>query len=140
MEGVIGIPINFHDEKNRHSYTTRSADESWKGAMRSLLDPMGRIIIQDRTPEDVNLHPCEKSEPSSVQFWYRGTEGSPRCPQNDSGRTDYARWDSTWDIRISCRDMIRLKQICEICAPTRIHFVTSIVYSLSAGRRRIQCL
>lgn len=41
MEGVIGIPINFHDEKNRHAYTTRSADESWKGAMRSLLDPMG---------------------------------------------------------------------------------------------------
>lgn len=35
------MPINFHDEKNRHSYATRSADESWKSTIRSLLDPRG---------------------------------------------------------------------------------------------------
>lgn len=35
------MPINFHDEKSRHSYATRSADETWTYAMRQLLDPKG---------------------------------------------------------------------------------------------------
>jgi len=38
------MPINFHDERNRQSYTTRSADESWKVAIRTLVDPHGLRI------------------------------------------------------------------------------------------------
>jgi len=42
--GVLRMPIDFHDEKNRQSYVSRSADESWKGTIRSLFDPMGLRI------------------------------------------------------------------------------------------------
>jgi len=35
------MPINFHDEKNRHSYATRPANESWNVAMRDVVEPHG---------------------------------------------------------------------------------------------------
>lgn len=35
------MPINFHDETNRHSYATRTADETWKAAMRELVELKG---------------------------------------------------------------------------------------------------
>ncbi len=35
------MPINFHDEANRNSYATRTADESWLNAMRSIANPQG---------------------------------------------------------------------------------------------------
>jgi ubiquinone/menaquinone biosynthesis C-methylase UbiE len=36
------MPIDFHSEKNRLSYTTRTADASWMGTMQSLLDVTGK--------------------------------------------------------------------------------------------------
>lgn len=41
MGGVSIMPINFHDEKNRNDYATRSADASWKRTMRTLVDSNG---------------------------------------------------------------------------------------------------
>lgn len=35
------MPVNFHDEKNRHSYATRYADETWKHAMYGVVDRSG---------------------------------------------------------------------------------------------------
>lgn len=44
MEGLSGMPINFHDEKNRHSYANRRADEGWKNAVFTFFDPQGSIV------------------------------------------------------------------------------------------------
>ncbi|MCL6600396.1 MAG: class I SAM-dependent methyltransferase [Alicyclobacillus macrosporangiidus] len=35
------MPIDFHDEKHRRSYATRTADDSWKHMMRQIIDPRG---------------------------------------------------------------------------------------------------
>jgi ubiquinone/menaquinone biosynthesis C-methylase UbiE len=39
--GVSSMPMNFHDEKNRNSYVSRQADETWLRKMRDLADPNG---------------------------------------------------------------------------------------------------
>jgi ubiquinone/menaquinone biosynthesis C-methylase UbiE len=41
VEGVIRLPINFHDEAIRNSYATREADISWMNAMQSTVSPQG---------------------------------------------------------------------------------------------------
>jgi ubiquinone/menaquinone biosynthesis C-methylase UbiE len=41
MKGAMGMPIDFHDEKNRLSYATRCADDGWKRAMLEFVDPRG---------------------------------------------------------------------------------------------------
>lgn len=38
------MPIDFHAPANRHSYATRDADPAWAAAMRSLVDPAGRLV------------------------------------------------------------------------------------------------
>lgn len=35
------MPIDFHDEAQRLTYAARQADDSWRDAMRSLVDPVG---------------------------------------------------------------------------------------------------
>lgn len=35
------MPINFHDERNRRSYATRTADRSWNTAMCELVEAQG---------------------------------------------------------------------------------------------------
>lgn len=35
------MPIDFHDERNRGSYASRQADETWRRTMRDLVDPSG---------------------------------------------------------------------------------------------------
>ena len=42
--GGISMPINFNDEQNKFTYTGRTADESWKDAIVSLIDPKGLRI------------------------------------------------------------------------------------------------
>src|SRR5690625_583331 len=32
------MPIDFHDERNKNSYSSRNADKSWKDAMKSLTE------------------------------------------------------------------------------------------------------
>ncbi|MFW8565435.1 class I SAM-dependent methyltransferase [Orrella sp. 11846] len=39
------MPINFHDESNRHMYTGRQADQSWFDAMRALVDARGKTVV-----------------------------------------------------------------------------------------------
>lgn len=38
------MPINFNDEQNKFTYTGRTADESWKNAIMSIIDPTGLRI------------------------------------------------------------------------------------------------
>lgn len=38
------MPINFNDEENKFTYTGRTADESWKNAIVSIIDPSGLRI------------------------------------------------------------------------------------------------
>lgn len=40
------MSINFHDEENRHSYTTRIADESWISLMKLVTD-MNNMQVAD---------------------------------------------------------------------------------------------
>lgn len=44
MVGVSSTPINFHDEKNRNSYASRHADESWQRTMQQLVNPKGMRV------------------------------------------------------------------------------------------------
>lgn len=44
LTGGVAVPINFNDEKNKLTYTGRSADESWKDVIVSLIDPNGLRI------------------------------------------------------------------------------------------------
>lgn len=37
--------IDFHAEENQSAYIGRTADESWRQAMRSILDPLGKRVI-----------------------------------------------------------------------------------------------
>ncbi|RNB75105.1 class I SAM-dependent methyltransferase [Brevibacillus panacihumi] len=37
--------INFHDEKNKTAYSGRSADETWLEAMRAIIDPAGKRVV-----------------------------------------------------------------------------------------------
>jgi ubiquinone/menaquinone biosynthesis C-methylase UbiE len=39
------MPIDFHDRKNVHSYSGRTADETWRQTMRSILDPVGKRVV-----------------------------------------------------------------------------------------------
>jgi hypothetical protein len=36
------MPIDFHSEKNRLSYTTRQANASWKEAIEQIVDVQGK--------------------------------------------------------------------------------------------------
>ncbi|WP_040949773.1 class I SAM-dependent methyltransferase [Gorillibacterium massiliense] len=38
------MPINFHDARNRMTYTTRTADESWRSFMRETVDVRNKRI------------------------------------------------------------------------------------------------
>jgi hypothetical protein len=40
------MPIDFHAESNRFSYTTRQADPSWIAAIQSIVDLVGYIREQ----------------------------------------------------------------------------------------------
>lgn len=42
---MIEVPINFHSESNRNSYTTREADQSWCAAIRDIIDVRGKSIL-----------------------------------------------------------------------------------------------
>ncbi|GAA0329722.1 class I SAM-dependent methyltransferase [Bacillus carboniphilus] len=37
--------MDFHDQKNSHSYATRSADSQWKRQLESILDVKGKKIL-----------------------------------------------------------------------------------------------
>jgi ubiquinone/menaquinone biosynthesis C-methylase UbiE len=39
------MPINFHDEKNRFSYTMRQADSSWVNAIRDIVDVKDKQVL-----------------------------------------------------------------------------------------------
>jgi ubiquinone/menaquinone biosynthesis C-methylase UbiE len=39
------MPIDFHAPANRFTYAGRSADESWRVAMRELADPSGAAVV-----------------------------------------------------------------------------------------------
>lgn len=39
------MPIDFHDEKNRHSYALREADQSWREAIQELVNVTGRAVL-----------------------------------------------------------------------------------------------
>jgi ubiquinone/menaquinone biosynthesis C-methylase UbiE len=39
------MPIDFHDPANRLAYAGRSADESWRAAMREVTDPSGAAVV-----------------------------------------------------------------------------------------------
>lgn len=39
------MPINFHDEQNRWSYTTRDADESWAALIRKYVDVSNKQVV-----------------------------------------------------------------------------------------------
>ncbi|MBM3222839.1 MAG: class I SAM-dependent methyltransferase [Candidatus Tectomicrobia bacterium] len=39
------MPIDFHAEANRYTYTTRTADESWQQAILALVMPQGKRVV-----------------------------------------------------------------------------------------------
>jgi ubiquinone/menaquinone biosynthesis C-methylase UbiE len=39
------VPIDFHDTANRKTYSGRAADDSWRTAVRSLVDPSGADVV-----------------------------------------------------------------------------------------------
>jgi len=39
------MPINFHDESNRHTYATRTADPIWLKTIASLVQPHGKTVL-----------------------------------------------------------------------------------------------
>src|SRR5260370_7937671 len=39
------MPIDFHAENNRFSYTTRQADPSWVTAIKSIVDVRGKRVL-----------------------------------------------------------------------------------------------
>jgi SAM-dependent methyltransferase len=39
------VPIDFHAEGNRRTYSGRSADETWREAVRRLVDPRGVDVV-----------------------------------------------------------------------------------------------
>lgn len=39
------MTINFHDEKNKTAYSGRSADKTWLEAMRAIIDPAGKRVV-----------------------------------------------------------------------------------------------
>jgi ubiquinone/menaquinone biosynthesis C-methylase UbiE len=39
------MPINFHDERNRMTYTTRTADESWLALINENTDVSGKEVV-----------------------------------------------------------------------------------------------
>lgn len=39
------MPIDFHAEKNRFSYTTREADPTWVGTFQALVDVKGKRVL-----------------------------------------------------------------------------------------------
>jgi ubiquinone/menaquinone biosynthesis C-methylase UbiE len=39
------MPINFHEDKNRMTYTTRDADESWISLIEKNVDVMGSQVV-----------------------------------------------------------------------------------------------
>lgn len=39
------MPIDFHEEKNRMTYTTRSADESWVSMIQNNVDVNGKQVV-----------------------------------------------------------------------------------------------
>jgi ubiquinone/menaquinone biosynthesis C-methylase UbiE len=41
---ALVMPINFHTQKNRYTYTGREADRSWREAMTTIVDPVGKHI------------------------------------------------------------------------------------------------
>jgi ubiquinone/menaquinone biosynthesis C-methylase UbiE len=43
--GAIFVPINFHDKKNRMTYTTRTADENWVNLIREDLDVSDKLVV-----------------------------------------------------------------------------------------------
>lgn len=39
------MPIDFHDEKNRFTYASREADESWVNFIESIVDVKGKEVL-----------------------------------------------------------------------------------------------
>jgi ubiquinone/menaquinone biosynthesis C-methylase UbiE len=39
------VPIDFHDTANRGTYSGRAADDSWREAVRTLVDPAGAAVV-----------------------------------------------------------------------------------------------
>ena len=39
------MPIDFSSAENRHSYSGREADDSWRTAIRDLVDPAGATVV-----------------------------------------------------------------------------------------------
>lgn len=39
------MPIDFHAESNRRTYSGRQADASWRTAVRELVDPSGAVVV-----------------------------------------------------------------------------------------------
>lgn len=39
------MPINFHDEKNKMSYTTRTADECWLSVIKENIEVTGKEVV-----------------------------------------------------------------------------------------------
>lgn len=39
------MPIDFHAAANRHTYAGRTADESWRAAIREILDPSDAVVV-----------------------------------------------------------------------------------------------
>lgn len=39
------MPINFHDESNRFSYTTREADPTWVTTIKDMVDVVGKHVL-----------------------------------------------------------------------------------------------
>jgi ubiquinone/menaquinone biosynthesis C-methylase UbiE len=38
------MPIDFHDDRSRGTYASRTADDSWGEAMRAVVDPQGLVV------------------------------------------------------------------------------------------------
>jgi ubiquinone/menaquinone biosynthesis C-methylase UbiE len=39
------MPIDFHAPANRYTYAGRTADDTWRGAMREIVDPAGLDVV-----------------------------------------------------------------------------------------------
>lgn len=42
---MIQLPINFHSQNNRNSYTTREADQSWCEAIKEIIDIRDKSVL-----------------------------------------------------------------------------------------------
>ncbi|MBA2937615.1 hypothetical protein HZF08_04815 [Paenibacillus sp. CGMCC 1.16610] len=48
------MPINFHDEKNKGTYTTRTADDTWMRFIEKRMD------VRNKRVADIGSSYCRK--------------------------------------------------------------------------------